>query len=193
MTELLDILGLLNVDPRAALFGAVGLACQLTWPMMRTRPMILAVQMGIGAGYGLQYAELGAWCGAAICFLGATQTTIALIAGEKPWLKTLGIVFLPLVWIIAIATWSGVSSLLALTACSLTMLGRLQRDTLPLRGFLLSAAPFGISYDLVVGAGPALGGGIISAALSAIMLVRELRARRNRGEEIYLAAAGLLV
>lgn len=193
VTDLLEILGLWNIDPRAALFGAVGLACQLTWPLMRTRPKVLTVQMGIGAGYGVQYALLGAWCGAGICFLGATQTIIALLAGDRPWLKTLGFFFLPLVALITIATWNGVASLLALTACCLTMIGRLQSDLLRLRGFLLGAAPFGISYDVSVGAGPALCGAICSAILSAIMLGREMQRRRNRGEMDYFVAAGLLV
>lgn len=178
MAELLEILGLWSIDPRAALCGAVGLSCQLTWPLMRTRPAILGVQMGIGAGYGLQYMLLGASCGAAICFLGATQTAVALLAGDRPWLKTMGLFFLPVVALITFVTWGGASSLLALTACSLTMVGRMQGDMIRLRSFLLSAAPFGISYDLSVGAGPALCGALISAVLSALMLSREIRRRR---------------
>jgi hypothetical protein len=194
MTELLEIASLLGMEPRAALFGAAGLICQLTWPLMRTRPSILAVQMGIGAGYGIQYAFLGAWSGTAICFLGASQTVIALIAGDRPGLRKLGLVFLPLVWVLAFATWAGISSLFALAACSLTMLGRLQSSTVALRGFMLGAAPFGISYDVSVGAGPALCGAVTSATLSAVILMREvMRRREGDGELAYLAAAGLLV
>jgi hypothetical protein len=57
------------------------------------------------------------------------------------------------------------------------MIGRMQRDTLRLRICLLSAAPFGIGYDIAVQA-PALIGALVSACIGAIMLVREVMLRR---------------
>ena len=66
----------------------------------------------------------------------------------------------------------------ALTAVTLIMIGRMQRDTLQLRILLLTAAPFGMGYDILVGATPALIGGIVSLAVAVIMLAREIRERR---------------
>jgi hypothetical protein len=171
--------------PFAALFGSLGLTCQLAWPVFSTRHLMLAVQFGIGATYGLQYALLDAWSGAGICSIGATQTVIAFFAGDKPWLRKLGLIFLPVVGAVSYFTWSGYASLFALAACSLVMLGRLQKDTIRLRMFLLAASPFGISYDLSVGAMPALCGAISSAIVAAVMLARELR---KRNEAAYLPA-----
>ena len=127
-------------NPMAVIFGAMGLACQLVWPVFSQRERILSVQFGIGANYGIQYALLDAWSGAGVCGLGATQTAVALFAGERTWLRKMGLFFLPVVAFVCYATWSGYSSLFALCACSLVMLGRLQKDTLRLRLFLLAAA-----------------------------------------------------
>ncbi|WP_343116116.1 YgjV family protein [Ostreiculturibacter nitratireducens] len=163
----------------ATCFGAMGLACQLAWPMFRQRRSILTVQFGIGADYGAQYALLGAWSGAGVAFLGATQTVIALIAGDRPWLRKLGFGFIPAAALIGFLTWSGVASVFAIAACSLIMAGRMQRDTIRMRSLMLAAAPFGIGYDLSVGAAPALIGAIVSACLGIAALLREVRARRG--------------
>jgi len=164
-------------NPMAALFGTLGLACQLIWPLFGARKAILSAQFGIGANYGVQYALLDAWSGAGIACMGATQTAIAFFAGERPWLRKLGLVFLPAIGGVCYVTWSGAASFFALTACALVMLGRLQKDTLRLRLFLLAAAPFGISYDVTVGAPVALVGAITSATIAVVMLVREIRTR----------------
>jgi hypothetical protein len=69
--------------------------------------------------------------------------------------------------------------LFAFVAVTLTMAGRLQRDTLRLRILLLAAAPFGMGHDVLVGAAPALIGAIVSATIAAAMLVREVKLRRQ--------------
>ena len=48
------------------------------------------------------------------------------------------------------------------------MMGRMQRNTFAMRGWLLAAAPLGISFDLVVGAVPALIGGCLSLSVAAV-------------------------
>jgi hypothetical protein len=176
MGELFDVVA---GDGPAWAFGASGLACQLIWPLMRTRSAILRVQFGIGAGYALHYALLGAWTGAGIACLGAAQTAAALFAGGRAPASRLALIFLPAVWIMCAATWSGAVSLLAMTACSLVMTGRLQADTVRLRLFLLAAAPFGAAYDVAVGALPALAGALVSAAIAAAALAHEIRTRKR--------------
>ncbi len=181
MAELMQIF---QENPLAVLFGTMGLACQLIWPLFGARKAMLSAQFGIGANYGIQYALLDAWSGAGIACMGATQTAIAFFAGDRPWLRKLGLVFLPALGGVCYITWSGTASFFALTACALVMLGRLQKDTLRLRLFLLAAAPFGISYDVTVGAPVALVGAITSATIATIMLVREFHARRLAEEAL---------
>jgi hypothetical protein len=170
---------LLQENPLAAAFGAAGLLCQLAWPLFRSRKTILTAQFGIGADYSLQYALLGAWSGAEVACIGAMQSVLSFFAGERPWLRQTGFVFLPVVAVLCFANWSGVETLFALTAVTLIMVGRLQSDTLRLRILLLAAAPFGIGYDVLVGALPALIGGIVSASIASVMLVREIKSRRQ--------------
>jgi hypothetical protein len=170
--------GIFEGSPLAAAFGAAGLLCQLIWPIFRDRRSIMTAQFGIGADYSLQYALLEAWSGAGVAGLGALQSALAFFAGKRPWFRKTGVVFLPIVGVIGLASWSGIESIFALTAVTLIMLGRMQSDTLRLRILLLAAAPFGISYDIVVEALPALIGGIISAAIAAVMLAREIKLRK---------------
>lgn len=168
-------------NPLAAAFGFAGLFCQLIWPVFRARRAIMTAQFGIGADYSLHYALLGAWSGAGVAGLGATQSALAFFAGDRPWVQNVGYFFLPVVGVIGYLTWSGIESAFALAAVTLIMIGRMQSDTLRLRILLLVAAPFGMAYDIVVGATPALIGGGVSATIAVTMLVREIKSRRPAG------------
>jgi len=171
-------LDVVQENPLAVAFGAAGLFCQLIWPLFRARRAIITAQFGVGADYSLHYALLGAWSGAGVAGLGATQSALAFFAGDRPWLRNAGYVFLPVVGVIGYLTWSGIESAFALTAVTLIMLGRLQSDTLRLRILLLAASPFGMAYDIAVGALPALMGGCVSTIIAVTMLAREIRSRR---------------
>jgi len=175
MNAFLDVF---QENPLAAAFGTAGLFCQLIWPVFRARRAIMTAQFGIGADYSLHYALLGAWSGAGVAGLGATQSALAYFAGDRPWLRQVGYVFLPGVGVIGYLTWSGIESAFALAAVTLIMVGRMQSDTLRLRILLLAAAPFGMAYDIAVCALPALIGGIVSTIVAVTMLVREIRLRR---------------
>jgi len=164
--------------PAAAVLGLAGLTCQLIWPLFRTRRDMLSIQFCAAAGYALQYALLDQWTGTAVCAIGASQTLIAMRLGERPWLPHLGFGFIPLVWIAGYLTWSSVASGLAMTACCLIMIARMQRDTLRMRAIMLAAAPFGIAFDLAAGAAPALAGAIVSFLISLAALRREWLARQ---------------
>ncbi|MCU9849950.1 YgjV family protein [Defluviimonas sp. WL0024] len=175
----MDPINLITQHPAAAMFGAAGLACQLVWPLFSSRRAMLGVQFGIGTNYGAQYALIDAWSGAAVCALGATQTMIALIAGNRPWLRWMGLAFLPGVVAVCVLTWSGLPSFCSMTACSLVMLGRLQSDLLRFRSLMLAAAPFGMGHDLAVGSMLGLAGACLSATLAAVALRREIHGRSS--------------
>ena len=175
MSTLIDVF---QLNPVASAFGAAGLVFQLVWPLFRQRRTIMSMQFGIGASYSLHYALMDAWSGAGVAGLGATQSAIAFLGGDR-WLRRISYAFLPVAAAICYATWSGLPSILALTAMTLVMIGRMQRDTLRVRIVLLTAAPFGLLHDVLVGAAPALVGGIISAIIALVMLAREVKERRG--------------
>jgi len=176
MDGLVDIF---RENPLATAFGVAGLLCQLIWPVFRGHRAIMTAQFGIGADYSLHYALLDAWSGAGVAGLGASQSALAFFFGESSWFRWVGLAFLPVVAVVCYATWSGVETVFAFAAVALIMIGRLQRDTLHLRILLLSAAPFGMSYDILVGATPALVGGCVSAIIAVSMLIREIGLRRQ--------------
>lgn len=165
--------------PFAIGFGCAGFAAQLAWPFFRRRETILTIQLGAACSYAASYALMGQNTGTAVCLTGAIQTTIALLAGDRPWLSRMGYVFLPVVMGVGALTYAGLSTLLAVTACCLVMIGRLQSDTLRMRGIQLSAAPFGAGHDVLVGAWPCLAGALLSFGIAGTAFLREARARAS--------------
>lgn len=176
---MLDLTTYLAEPSPAAAFGVAGLSAQLVWPLCRKRLTILSVQLAAACSYGASYALAGHGTAAAICLIGATQTTVALLGGERPRLSRIGFVFLPMVLVAAALSYSGLPSILAATACCLVMIGRMQRDTLRLRIIQLGASPFGAAHDLLVGAWPCLAGALISFLIAATALRREARLRQG--------------
>lgn len=172
-----DLFNLSNAGFLPLLAGAIALACQLFWPLMSSRRAILIVQAGIGLGYGAQYALLDAWSGALVCFLGASQTLLILFGGTGRVQRLASISVFPLLAVIGAMTWVGMPTAFALMACALTMFGRYQTDTVKLRSIQLTAAPFGMAYDISVGAFPALCGGLVAATIAFLALQREIKKR----------------
>ena len=176
MSSLIEVF---QLNPMASAFGTAGLFGQLVWPLFRQRRTIMSLQFAIAANYSLHYALIDAWSGAGMASLGAIQSAIAVVAGDRPWLRRVSLALLPVAVAICYATWHGLPSILALTTLSLIMIGRMQRDTLHVRILLLTAAPFGMAHDVLLGATPALIGGIVSVVVAVAMLAREIRERRS--------------
>jgi len=164
------------LDPAAApLFGTAGLAVRVVSPLFARREQILTAQLAASCLFAASYALMDQSTATAVCLIGATQTTLALIAGDRPWLNRMGYVFLPVVLVLGAATYSGLPTILAVTACCLMMIGRLQQDLMRMRGIQLCASPFGAAHDIVVGAWPCLAGAILSFTVAAAAFRRELR------------------
>ena len=139
---------------------------------------MLTIQLAGTCSYATSYALLGQDTATAVCLTGAIQTTVALLAGSRSSMACAGYLFLPFVLLIGALTFSGPATVLAVTACCLTMLGRMQSDALRMRGVQLSASPFGAAHDVVVGAWPNLAGAILSFTVAFLAFRRELKARR---------------
>ena len=170
-------------DPAAAPhFGIAGLAAQIAWPLFRSREMMLTMQLTASCAFATCYALMGKDTATAVCLTGAIQTTVALLAGDRPWLNRMGYVFLPVVLVLGYFTYAGLTTLLAVMACCLIMIGRLQRDTLRMRGVQLWASPFGAAHDICAGAWPGLAGAMLSFFIAITAFRREIRHRRQRSQ-----------
>lgn len=166
------------IDPAAApIFGFAGLAAQVAWPLFRSKEAMLVTQLGATCSFATSYALMGQDTASAVCLTSAIQTTVALLAGHRPWLNRMGYVFLPLVLAIGFFTYSGLTTILAVTACCLAMIGRMQSDTLRMRGVQLTASPFGAAHDFFAGAWPCLAGALVSFSIAATAFRRESKVR----------------
>lgn len=164
------------IDPSAApLFGAAGLVVRMASPLFARRGQILTSQLAASCLFATSYALMDQQTATSVCLIGAIQTTTALIAGERPWLNRMGYLFLPVALAMGVATFSGLPTILAVTACCLMMVGRLQQDLIRMRGIQLCAGPFGAAHDIVTGAWPCLAGAVLSMTIAAAALRRELK------------------
>lgn len=165
----------LTPEIQAQMLGLAGLVAQMVWPFFRSRQTILMIQLGSSCAYASSYGMLGQDTATAVCLLGAIQTVLTILAGDRPWMARAGLVTIPLVLVIGATTYSGLPTICATTAACLMMIGRLQHDALRMRGIQLGAKPFGAAHDALVGAWPAFAGAALSAAISAFAYRRERR------------------
>lgn len=163
--------------PLAAIMGFAGLASQMIGPLFRCKKKMLIAQFCAACCYAVSYLLLGQMTATAICLTGATQTMLALLAGERPWLTRIGYAFLPVVLGFGAMTYSGVPTVLIVTACCLVMIGRMQSDPLRMRRIQLTAAPFGAAHDVLTAAWPCLIGAVLAFSIAAMAFRRELRIR----------------
>ena len=130
------------IDPTAAqLFGALGLAARVASPLFSRRDQVLTAQALAAGLFAESYALMGQMTATSVCLIGAAQTIVALIAGERPWLRRLGYLLVPAVVVLGAATFSDLSTILAVSGCCLMMIGRLQRDLRRMRGIQICASP----------------------------------------------------
>ncbi|MDJ1018175.1 MAG: YgjV family protein [Paracoccaceae bacterium] len=178
-----DFVSIAFQSPLATALGFAGLACQLIWPLFRRRRDILIAQLAMAFLYGAQYALMGKPCGALVCAIGSGQTILVMAMGDRVCRKRLAMIFLPPVALATLMTWAGPTTLLAMTACTLIMIGRAQCDTLAMRSWMLAAAPLGIAFDLAAGALPALLGGLASLTIALVAYRRDWLSRRAPAKE----------
>lgn len=138
----LDVLVVLS-----ALFGA---ACLLAWPFFRSRAAMLTVQFGVGAGFSLHYALLGASTASFANGLGAVQILLSLCFARATKLRWAGYLPVPLMLALAVLTWSGWPSFFAALGTILLAIGRMQSDEKTLRVLVvLGTAPW-LAHDLLM-------------------------------------------
>jgi hypothetical protein len=173
---LLLLHNLANLAP-ATIAGALGVLANCTWPLQRERRVILALQCAGSLLFGLHYLLLGAPTAAAMCVAGIIQGVSAVaISGRKLRLSIFGATIVGAMTV-TIATFAGVTSLLAQTGSLLTATGRLQRSAQSIRWCFLAAEAFWTTHNVLVGSP----WGLTSDALGVTMLVIGLWRGRTQG------------
>jgi hypothetical protein len=170
-------------DPTAAVAGVTAMVCFATWPLFRTRWMMLMVYIGNNLGFALHYALLGHWTAVAMNGLMSVQTVVAIMLVRQPRLRCAYYALMPVLALASVVTWQGPPSFLAASATTLSTIGRMQTNDAVLRVLLLASTPFWAAHDLIAGSVPGLAADVLSMATGATMLLRRspmLRTARDR-------------
>lgn len=137
-------------DP-ANVAGFVALGSSVTWPLLRGRRAILAVQVAGSLLFALHYLLLGAGTAAAMCVMGALQGVALVVLIDRR--RRIGVVCgtIAIGAAVSALTWSGLPTLLAQGGQAMSAVGRLQLDTQRLRLWFLGSVVFWCSHNLMVG------------------------------------------
>ena len=135
----------------ANIAGFVALGSSVTWPLLRRRKAILAVQVAGSLLFGLHYLLLGAVTAAAMCVMGALQGVALVLLIDRR--QRIGVVWLTMAIgaLVTAFTWTGLPSLLSQGGQAVSAIGRLQLDTQRLRLWFLASVGFWCTHNLIVG------------------------------------------
>ena len=75
----------------APLFGAAGLAVHPALPLLSPREKILTAQLAITRLFATSYKLMGHRTAASVCLIGAAQTTVTPIVGNRLWLRRMAL------------------------------------------------------------------------------------------------------
>jgi inner membrane protein len=167
---------LAHVAP-ATFAGALGVLANVAWPLQRERRTILALQCAGASMFGLHYLLLGAPTAAAMCVAGIVQGVSAVAIANRALRLSIFATTIAAGLTVTIATFAGVTSLLAQTGSLFTATGRLQRTAQSIRWCFLAGEIFWTTHNLIVGSP----WGLTSDTLSVTMLVIGLWRGRKQG------------
>ena len=164
--------------PPATYAGALGVLANCAWPLQRERRVILALQCAGALMFGLHYLMLGATTASAMCVAGVIQgVAAATLSSRRLRLSIFGATILGGL-AVTVASFAGVTSLLAQSGSLLSATGRLQRTAQSIRWCFLASEVFWTSHNLIVGSP----WGLTSDTLAVTMLTIGLwRGRRQGG------------
>lgn len=137
-------------NPMAVASFVAGAVCYVGWPFCRSHRWMMMVQAGIGIGFGLHYALMGATTAAAANALSAAQIIATLLFGASPRARWIPYVLFPATVAACLFTWDGPHSLLATIGTLLIGFGRLQMNANRMRILVASGVPLWLLHDLII-------------------------------------------
>lgn len=154
----------------AGLCGIVATAGLAIWPMFRTRPVMLSLQLGSLGLLSVHYALLGVPTAAIVNGLGTLQIAACLAFGTHPRLRIVGYGLAALMVASSIATWQGLISLLSTGGNVVIAFGRLQTKAEVMRLIVLAGMPFWLLHDWIIGS-PVVLADVLSLLVGLVALV----------------------
>ena len=166
------MLASMTSNPLATGAGLFAMVCLASWPLFRARPAMLGTYIGNNLGFVVHYALLQHWTAASMNGLMSVQTLVAIGLMRWPRLRLAYYGLMLVLAVMTLVTWSGLPSLLADAATTLSTLGRMQGNETILRILILASTPFWAAHDLSVGSMPGLIADVMSMATGTVMLAR---------------------
>jgi hypothetical protein len=146
---------------------------------------MLATYIGNNFGFMVHYSLLGQWTAVAMNGVLALQTVVAMHLAERPRLRWIYYLLMPVLAVGSLITWHGLPSLLAGFAAILSAIGRVQINETYMRTWLLISAAIWLAHDVVVGSLPGLTADLLSMMTGASVLL--LRSSSSRHQLLTLS------
>ncbi len=162
--------------PPATFAGALAVMVNCSWPLQRSRRVILVLQSAAAVLFGLHYLLLGAPTAAAMNAAGMIQGVSAATLANRRLRGTVFGATIVASFAVTVATFAGVTSVLAQSGALLSAAGRLQRAPQAIRWCFLASEVFWVSHNLLVGSR----WGLTSDALAVTTLLIGLWRNRQR-------------
>lgn len=163
----------------ATALGCVALLCVVIWPFFGGYRTVVQIQSAGAAAFALYFLMLGSPTAAIACLISCSQLVISASVRDRYVVVRLYGASLILLGFLAVVTWHGSPSALALTGSIFGSMARLQTSTSRMKGLFLAGAPFWLAHNLIVGAVFALGTDLVSIASNCTSMARYFLRQRS--------------
>lgn len=158
----------------ASIFGLLAVATVFLWPFFARRKTILVFQ-SVGAGaFAMHFLLRGADTAAVASCIALAQVLATAFVRRKLHVFLIYVTSLLILVSATIATWHGVTSLLAIIGSLLATAARLQKSTVRMQSWFLVAGPVWVAHNLIVGSIFGLTVDALSMASTAVGLGRSI-------------------
>jgi len=159
----------------STLFGILGIIANVLWPLIKHRRFLLFGQLLACIFMFAHFWLLGAYTGAAVMAAAGLQAGLAIPLEKHPRFKSVYLVSLLLVPLVAWFTWHGLPSVFSTFALIFFCIGNLQVNTKHLRILLLCCLFSWVGHNLLIESYPALVSNFLALCTSLYGLAREFR------------------
>lgn len=163
----------------AAALGCIALLCVVSWPFFADYRTVVKIQSAGAAAFALYFLMLGSPTAAIACIISCSQLVISASVRDRYIVVSLYGASIILLGFLAVVTWHGPPSALALTGSIFGSMARLQTSTSKMKVLFLAGAPFWLAHNLIVGAVFALGTDLVSIASNCANIVRYFLRERS--------------
>ena len=157
------------------LLGYIGIAMNFLWPLFRKRAVMLLLQ-AVGAFFFTAHFGLhGATTGARMALVDGAQALLAIPLEKKPYFRNIYLLTIPVIALLVIISWNGLSSVFCAIAMIIISIGRYQTNVLQFRLYLILAEFFWVGHNILVVSIPGLVSDAVTLSSGIWMYLKERR------------------